>query len=176
MAGEGRPPYDVIIVLGAAVWPGGKPSPALRRRMQHAVRLFQAGQGRCLLVTGGLGQHAPAEAQVMQQLALEAGVPQHCILREEQATSTFESAIYCGRLCTQQRWKRALLVTDRYHLPRAWLSFRSVGIQVHGSGTRSTLRPWRKASYAWGREVPALLWYMVRIMAWKLRQGICHTP
>lgn len=170
MTDEGDLPYDVIIVLGAAVWPGGVPSPALRRRMQHAVRLFQAGQGRSLLVTGGLGQHAPSEAQVMRQLALTAGVPQGCILVEEQATSTFESAVYCGRLCAQRHWTRALLVTDCYHLPRAWLSFRSVGLQVHGSGTHSRWRPWREASYARGREVPAFLWYLIRIIVWKL----CH--
>lgn len=170
------PPYDVIIVLGAAVWPGGRPSPALRRRMAHAVRLWQAGQGQYLLLTGGLGQHAPTEARVMQHLARAAGVPQHCIVLEEQATSTFESAVYCSRLCAQQHWQRALLVTDRYHLPRAWLSFRSVGLQVHGSGTRSRLHPWRKAYYARGRELPAVLWYIVRIIAWKLRQGRRHEP
>ena len=170
MGGEGQPPYDGIIVLGAAVWPGGKPSPAVRRRMEHAVRLFQAGHGACLLVTGGVGRHPPSEAQVMQQLALEAGVPQTHILLEEQATSTFESAVYCCRLYKQHHWRRAVLVTDRYHLPRALLSFRSLGMQVRGSGSRSRLRPWRKASYERGREVLAFLWYVVRIIVWKLRE------
>ncbi len=35
--------YDVIVVLGAAVWPGGQPSPALQRRILHAVDLLAAG-------------------------------------------------------------------------------------------------------------------------------------
>lgn len=169
MGDERPPPYDGIIVLGAAVWPGGTPSPALRRRIEHAVQLFQAGHGACLLVTGGVGKHPPSEAQVMQQFALQAGVPRTHILLEEQATSTFESALYCRRLYQQQHWQQAVLVTDHYHLPRALLSFRSLGMQVQGSGPRSRRCPWRQAAYERGREVLALLWYVVRILLWKLR-------
>ena len=85
--------YDVIVVLGAAVWPGGQPSPALQRRILHAVDLWQRGYAAYLLVTGGVGKYPPAEAAVMQRLA----VTRHsspAILCEDQATSTFESA--CG--------------------------------------------------------------------------------
>jgi vancomycin permeability regulator SanA len=48
--------YDVIVVLGAAVWPGGQPSPTLQRRTLHAVDLLQRGYATYLLVTGGLVQ------------------------------------------------------------------------------------------------------------------------
>ena len=57
--------YDVIVVLGAAVWPGGQPSPALQCRVLHAVDLLQRGYALHLLVTGGVGQYPPAEAEVM---------------------------------------------------------------------------------------------------------------
>ena len=109
---------DVIIAMGAAVWPGGRPSPALRRRTLHAVQALHAGRGARLVVTGGLGKHPPAEAQVMRQLAHDAGVPPACILVEDRATSTLQSAIYCTRLLRQHGWSSALIVTDRYHLPR----------------------------------------------------------
>ena len=56
--------YDVIVVLGAAVWPGGQPSPALQRRVMHAVDLMQRGYAAYLLVTGGMGQYPPTEASV----------------------------------------------------------------------------------------------------------------
>src|SRR5919202_4116394 len=84
--------YDVIVVLGAAVWPGGQPSPALRRRVLHAVDLLQRGHALHLLVTGGVGKYAPAEAEVMQRVAVAHGVPPPRVLCEDQATSTFESA------------------------------------------------------------------------------------
>ena len=49
--------YDVIVVLGAAVWPGAQPSPALQRRILHAVDLLQRGYAAHLLVTGGVGKY-----------------------------------------------------------------------------------------------------------------------
>ena len=67
--------YDVIVVLGAAVWPGGQPSPALQRRILHAVDLWQQGYAVYLLVTGGVGKYPPAEAAVMQRLAVAHGIP-----------------------------------------------------------------------------------------------------
>src|SRR5215467_14395588 len=80
--------YDVIVVLGAAVWPDEQPSPALQRRILHAVDLLQRGYAAYLLVTGGVGKYPPAEAAVMQRLAVAHGIsPQH-ILCEDQATST----------------------------------------------------------------------------------------
>lgn len=161
---------DVIIVLGAAVWPQGQPSPALRRRVVHAVRLFQDGQGRHLLMTGGVGLYPPAEAHVMQQLAAEAGVPDGRIVVEDQARSTFDSAVYCCRICQQRGWTTALIVTDRYHLLRALLTFYSVGLRVCGSAARHfTPQRWGKIGYVYGREILALGWYLCRITRMKIR-------
>jgi DUF218 domain len=111
--------YDVIVVLGAAVWPGGQPSPALQRRILHAVDLWQRGYAAYLLVTGGVGKYPPAEAAVMQRLAVAHGIPPRHILCEDQATSTFTSAVWCCDMLRQRGWSRVLVVTDRYHLPSA---------------------------------------------------------
>ncbi len=46
---------DAIIVLGAAVWPGGRASPALAARMQHAIALYRAGYAAHLILSGGVG-------------------------------------------------------------------------------------------------------------------------
>lgn len=165
-------PYEVIIVLGAAVWPNAEPSPALRRRIGHAVSLFHRGVGKRLLLTGGLGASPPTEAEVMERLALEAGVPEHCIVLEDQATSTLTSAIFCTRLCQDYGWSRVLVVTDAYHLPRALLAFWGVGLRAAGSAARSgpSLRYKRKLWYAWGREFVACCWYLVRLCSWRLWQ------
>lgn len=170
-ANRGISPCDVIIVLGAAVWQGAQPSPALRQRVAHAVHLLRAGQGRILLMTGGLGTHPPAEAQLMRRLALAAGVCDTRIVVEDQATSTFQSAVHCRCILRQHGWSTALLVTDRYHLPRALLTFRSLGVSVRGSappGGAASRRRWKRW-YARCREVPACAWYVARIVAWKLR-------
>ena len=163
--------YDVIVVLGAAVWPGGQPSPALQRRILHAVDLLQRGYAAALLVTGGVGKYPPAEAAVMQHLAMAHGVlPQH-ILCEDQATSTFESAVLCCSILQQRGWSHALVVTDRYHLPRALLAFWSCGLRAVGSAApgKPARRLWRRWYY-YSREALALLWYFVRALPVLLRR------
>jgi uncharacterized SAM-binding protein YcdF (DUF218 family) len=108
----------------------------------------------------------------MRQLALDAGVPPRRILVEDQAVSTFQSAVYCTRILRQHGWSTALIVTDRYHLPRALLMFRSLGIRVLGSapqGGRYSRRLW-KTWYYRVREVLAFAWYVLLIMALKLQR------
>ena len=163
--------YDVIVVLGAAVWPGGQPSPALQRRILHAVDLVQRGYAAALLVTGGVGKYPPAEAAVMQRLAVAHGIlPQH-ILHEDQATSTFESAMLCCDMLQQRGWSRVLVVTDRYHLPRALLAFWSCGLRAVGSAAPGKpARRLRRRWYYYGREGVALLWYLVRAVPILLRR------
>jgi uncharacterized SAM-binding protein YcdF (DUF218 family) len=163
--------YDVIVVLGAAVWPGGQPSPALQRRVLHAVDLMQRGYAAYLLVTGGMGQYPPTEAEVMQRLAVAHGISSQRVLREEQATSTFESALLCCDILRQHGWSRVLVVTDRYHLPRALLAFRSCGIRTAGSAT--TGKPAQHLRQRWHyylREWLALPWYLVRAVPVLLRR------
>lgn len=163
--------YDVIVVLGAAVWPGGQPSPALQRRVLHAVDLLQRGYAPHLLVTGGVGKHPPTEAEVMQRLAVAHGIPRVSIVLEEQATSTFESAWRCRDMLRQRGWSRVLIVTDRLHLPRALVAFRSVGIRAVGSAAPGKpARGLSKRVYYCLREGLALAWYLGRAVPVALRR------
>ncbi len=163
--------YNVIVVLGAAVWPDEQPSPALQRRILHAVDLLQRGYATYLLVTGGLGKYPPAEAAVMQRLAVAHGIPPQRILCEDQATSTFTSALRCCDILRQRGWSRVLVVTDRYHLPRALFAFwicgrRAVGSAAPGKPARRLRRRW----YYYLREGLALPWYLVRAVPVLLRR------
>ena len=155
---------DVIIVLGAAVWAGGVPSPALRRRVMHAVGLFHQGLSDVLIVSGGVGKNPPSEARIMRRLALEQGVSEDKIVMEESAQSTLDSAMACSRILQKNGWSRAVLVTDRYHITRAAILFRLFGINVTCS-TPDFVRcgPQRWKWWAWHfREFIALLWNLFR--------------
>jgi len=163
--------YDVIVVLGAAVWPGGQPSPALQRRVLHAVDLLQRGYALHLLVTGGVGKYPPAEAEVMRRLAVAHGIPDASIVLEDRATSTFESAWRCRDLLGQRGWSRVLIVTERFHLARALLAFRSFGVHAVGSAApgKPARRLWKRAYYSL-REGLALGWYLGRAVPVALRR------
>jgi uncharacterized SAM-binding protein YcdF (DUF218 family) len=122
-------------------------------------------------VTGGLGKYPPAEAHLMRQLALDAGIPTHRILTEDTATSTFQSALRCTHILQQHGWSTALIVTDRYHLPRTILLFRSLGIRALGSaprGTRYSRKRWKRWYYPL-RETLAFVCYLPLIAALKVR-------
>jgi uncharacterized SAM-binding protein YcdF (DUF218 family) len=140
--------------------------------VEHAVRLLRAGKGRRLLMTGGLGLYPPAEAYLMRDLAVAEGVPDACIVVEDQATSTLQSAVRCTQILHQNGWSTALIVTDRYHLRRALMVFRSLGVSAVGSATPArqySKRFWKRCWYC-GREVLACCWYAVLLVTWRLRR------
>lgn len=149
-----------IIVLGAAIWPGGVPSPTLKRRTRFACSLFLAGGHSQLVLSGGIGRHPPAEAEVMAAIALEMGVPAAALLLDADARTTIETAAFVARSAID-RQHGLIAVTDRYHVPRTWLAFRAYGLPVRlrcpplGRDTRLSRRLW-----SFAREIPALLWYL----------------
>lgn len=165
---------DVIVVLGAAVWPGGEPSPSLARRVRHAVDLFNVGVSSHILMTGGEGHHLPAEAVVMKQLALQAGVPESALVTEERSTSTFESAVKCLDIMRVSGWKSAIVVTDSYHLLRCVLLFRAFGVRASGSAATAdrAATPLRRWIYYFLRECLGLPWYVLLILYSRLFRRI----
>lgn len=125
---------DAIVVLGAAVMAGGRPSAALRRRVLHAVALYRRGVAKDLIVSGGHGGNVPSEARVMKRLAVEQGVNENRIIMDETARNTVDNAIACVRILRQKKWSDVMIVSDRYHLPRGRILFRLLGINAAGSG------------------------------------------
>lgn len=165
-----REPFDVIIVLGAAVWKGGMPSPVIKRRVYHAVNLMINGRSKYLLFTGGLGRYPPTEARVMKDLAIEKGIPSERLILEEKATSTFESAVGCIKIMHKHKWSSAIIVSDPYHLFRATFLFRLFGVKAVGSGVKGgrESNPLWKWVYYYIREAAALLWYLILIARIKI--------
>lgn len=161
--------YDVAIVLGARLRPDGGPSPALARRVGHGVALVQAGRAHALLMTGGATSSAVPEARVMRELALAAGVPGALVHVEEQARNTIENALFSAPLVRQRGWRRLLVVTDSFHLPRTRYIFARLGLAVALAGVRPA-RPSAQWWLAHAREAAALPWTMLRVEALRLRR------
>jgi len=134
---QSRPPQaandeapEVVLVLGAATAAPGVPGPALRRRLEHGCAVLRACGAGHLLVSGGIVGPPPAEAQVMRDLAIGLGIEPVRIVVEDQARNTFENAVYSGRIIRERGWRRVVLVTDRFHVPRARYVFARLGLPV----------------------------------------------
>jgi uncharacterized SAM-binding protein YcdF (DUF218 family) len=142
---------DVIIVLGAAVRKGA-PSPAFAGRIRHAVELQKRGLAPMLIFTGGLGHDGVvAESEVAREFALREGVASSAILTERVSTKTWENFTEAARLMREHGLKRAIIVSDPYHLHRAHLMAGHAGIQAVTSPTPYT------AFQTWGTKLPFLL-------------------
>ncbi|MCA0938448.1 YdcF family protein [Salipiger pacificus] len=155
----------VALVLGAAVWAGGRPSPTLERRALHAAGLWQAGEVAAILASGGVGRHGPSEAAVIARLCREAGVPEAALVLEERSTSTEENLRFCLPLLRAMGAGSVVIVTDGFHAPRARLAARRLGLAALGALRSDSPRVPLSANRvkAGLREVPAYLWYALRL-------------
>ena len=154
-------PADVIVVLGSKVYPGGRPGPALTRRTQQAVALYQRGLASALLCSGGLGTNPPTEAETACGLAQTLGVPASAILLEDRSHSTEENALDTAAIMRLHGWTTAIVVSDGFHLYRTELLFRRAGIIAYTSPAQVTAGPMNPVErYAReSRELVALVWY-----------------
>ena len=152
-------PDAVIVIFGAAVRPGGRPSTTLVLRVQAAVA-FAAGFAAPLFIpTGAVGRHGPSEASVMAALLQSRGVPPHRILLEESGTDTLSSSRAVTALLRARRIVAPVFAASSfYHQPRCLLLLRLMG--THARAAIPPIVPaathWWHRGYWWGRELLAL--------------------
>lgn len=129
-------PTDAIVVLGAAQY-RGRPSPVLRARLDHAVGLFARGIAPRLVLTGGIAEGDTAsEAAVSRTYVMRQGVPDSAILLENEGRTTHQSMRAVALLLQSREMDRAVVVSDGFHLFRAWTSARHHGLSVLTSPAR----------------------------------------
>ena len=122
---------DCIVVMGAGVLPGGRPSLALYDRTRTGCALYREGLSDRIILSGGLAEKLNiSEPQVMAVLAEELGVPSSAIIRDEQGVNTYNTVLNVRRIMHERGWRTVLVVSHDYHLSRTWLAFRRAGITV----------------------------------------------
>ena len=126
-------PAGAVVVLGAAQY-NGRPSPIFESRLKHAVELFQTGNYRFLMVTGGKQPgDRTTEAAVARAYAIAHGVPADRILSEDQGRNTLESMDAVRTKLAGESIDDAVFVSDRSHMLRVLRMAADLGIQAYGS-------------------------------------------
>lgn len=151
-SGSPRP----AVVLGARVYPDGRPSPALVDRVGLGVELLRSGRATALVLSGGTPDGRPAEAEVMARLARDLGAPGEALWLETASRSTSENALGCARLLRERGVASVWLVTCDFHVARASAQFRRAGLEVAAVPSRRQLAPLARLAVT-GREVAGLL-------------------
>lgn len=147
------------LILGAAVWENG-PSPTLKRRTLHGATLYHQNVIDRIICCGGLGKHAPPEAEAMAKLLQDADVPDVKIALESKSTTTAENIAYALPLLDTDT---VMIITDWYHAPRACLVARRAGLKASGSAPSlrgARLWPQTRATL---REIPAYCAYLFHL-------------
>jgi len=119
-------PADVIVVLGAGMDAGGALHISSKLRVEKGVKLFKAGTAPKMHFTGGVGRPKGVSAGgQMAKMAQELGVPAAATSFEGNSYSTLQNALFSAPYLSGT--KRVILVTEGFHLPRSWASFKYFG-------------------------------------------------
>lgn len=131
-------PAPAVIVLGAAAW-GNKPSPVFKERIRHAVYLYQTQKTQKLVFTGGaLRDGIPSEGEVGARWAIRLGVAPQDTAYETTSRDTWHNLKNATALLQQEHIDSVILVSDYFHLARAGIMARDLGLQVQLSPTPSS--------------------------------------
>ncbi len=136
------PDVPVAVVFGAGL-AGKEPSPLLAERVDAAVALYRAGKVRRILMSGDNSDPFHDETGAMRRRAASQGVPPAALVEDPAGYSTYDS---CIRARDVFGVRRAILVTQRFHLPRALYLANAVGIDAWGVAADEGREP--RSAYA----------------------------
>ena len=154
------PQKPVALVFGAAVYGQDRLSPILRDRVETAVALYHAGVVDHLIMSGDNRAADYDEPGAMLNYAIEQGVDPDDITADRAGQRTYDT---CYRANYVFDVRNAVLVTQAFHLPRALLTCKGLGID--SVGAIADQRTYRGAGWYEFRETGATLvaaWDVVR--------------
>jgi len=156
-------PTNVAIVFGAGLVNNNQtPSDMLYDRLATAAKLYETGKAKSILVSGDNRFEHYSEPDVMRRvLTEELGVPENDIHVDYAGRRTYDT---CARAHELWGIRRAILVTQDYHLPRAIMICSALGIESQGAS--GSLRPYRFSERFVAREILAILMAYVDIYIW----------
>ena len=133
-----RRAVDAIVVLGAAQY-NGRPSPVLRARLDHALRLYNEGYAPRIVVTGGVGRgDTTSEAIVGRHYLLARDVVPGDVVVQAQGRSTQASMTAVADWLEAEGLHSVLLVSDPFHMYRLRLEARRTNLEAYTSPTESS--------------------------------------
>lgn len=137
--------YKHMIILGSGVVGyrdgDGKvenvPTEAVYPRLMEAFKIYtyakSQGQEDTIYITGGgygPGYKKISEAEVYKATLVSLGIPESDILIETKSQTTYQNAKNSLDKFGADNLNGALLLTSAFHMPRAYATFKSVGLSV----------------------------------------------
>jgi SanA protein len=138
------PSERVAIIFGAGLRRDGTPTAMLRDRVLTGADLYFSGKVEKLLMSGDNRFENYNEPEAMRQFALSAGVPDKAIVLDYAGRRTYDT---CYRAKVIFGVERALLVTQKFHLPRAMFLCNTLGLDTVGVEASNCY--WNGSPFVW---------------------------
>lgn len=123
------PQTETVIILGASVHADGQLSPILKDRVDTALKLYKKGKVKNFLVTGDHRTENYNEVSAMVNYLKNQGVDPDLIKADHSGLDTYDSMYRAGKLFNI---KKAVVVTQKFHLPRALFIASNLGFSYRG--------------------------------------------
>jgi SanA protein len=137
----GAPAQRVAIVFGAGLTRSGNVTAILYDRVATAADLYHAGKVQRLLLSGDNSTANYNEPAAMAAAARDLGVPEEALVLDYAGRRTYDT---CYRAREIFGLDQAILVTQRFHLPRALYLCEALGLEA--AGVAADRRPYRDRS------------------------------
>jgi len=129
-------PADAVVTLGGIFGPPAAPGQVRNlsetaERLEAAIQLWQARKAAWLVFTGGRipwENRVKLEGDEARDEAVRRGVPAEKILVTREIDNTAGEAGAVADLMKERGWKKIILVTTGWHMPRAAYLFRQAGV------------------------------------------------
>lgn len=169
-------PAGAIIVLGGAMTRDNDLAGETIGRVRAGVDLYARGLAPRIHFTGGSpGNGRPGAGEQMRALAIAEGVPAAATSAESLSESTAQNALFSRDTLGPLADGPVILVSDGFHLGRAWLTFRWAGygppVALHAAsafGDQPRLMQLRRVA----RETLAWWFNLGRIAAWEILERV----
>lgn len=133
--------YDAIIVLGAGLIDGLRPSRTLLNRLNKAIEIYNLSNKKAYIIaSGGKGANEKiSEAEAMKNYLIEKGIDKEQIILEAQSTSTYENLKF-----SKEKLKnikngniKVAFVSSNFHIYRAAIYAKQVRLEADGIGSKT---------------------------------------
>lgn len=123
------PAHKTVIILGASVYTDGRLSPILKDRVDTALQLYRQNKVSQFLVSGDHKSDDYDEVNTISNYLLARGVPSEKILLDHAGFDTYDSMY---RSQAVFKITNAIVVTQKFHLPRTLFIARNLGLDYTG--------------------------------------------
>lgn len=147
---------DSIIILGCQV-KGTTLSTFLKERLDRGIELYKEGFAEYIIVAGGQGPGEDiTEAEAMKRYLVTKGIEESKIIMEDKSSNTMENLRYAKEIMKEKNLDTAIIVSNKYHLKRASIMAKKVGLKASYSGVYVS-RYFLNEIYGFFREIPGVI-------------------